>query len=93
MTGMATKSSDDLAFEAMELIRKKNVHFRVQTKGQTWDCTFLPKDEQYAVLTLQTLGIHRINLFPSEKALIASSSSTTNKGSPTSSLRSGRSGH
>ena len=54
MTGMATKSTDDLAFEAMELIRK-NMHFRVQTKGQKWDCTLIPKDEQYAFLTFQTL--------------------------------------
>jgi len=58
--GMAAKSSDDLAFEAVELIRK-NMHFRVQTKGQTWDCTLIPKDEQYTLLLLQKLGIHRTN--------------------------------
>jgi hypothetical protein len=45
MTGMVAKSSDDLAFEAIELIRKKNVHLLVQTKGQTWDCVLIPKDE------------------------------------------------
>ena len=93
MTGMATKSCDDLAFEAMELIRKKNMHFRVQTKGQTWDCTLIPKDEQYAFLTPQTLDIHRTNLFLSEKASITSSSSSLAEGSPASSLRRGRNGH
>ena len=45
MPGIAAKSSDDLAFEAMELIRKKNMHLRVQTNGQTWDCTLISKDE------------------------------------------------
>jgi hypothetical protein len=89
MPGMAAKSSDDLALEAMELIRKKNLHLWVQTKGQTWDCTFLPKDEQYAFLTLQTLGIHRTNLFLSQTALIVSSSSIPTKGSPAPSLKSG----
>lgn len=47
MTGMATKSCDDLAFEAVELIRKKNMAFQVQTKGQTWTCTLAAKNEQY----------------------------------------------
>lgn len=47
MVGLATKSSDDLAFEAIELIRKKHMSFRIQTKGQTWDCTLTPKMEQY----------------------------------------------
>jgi len=93
MAGVATKSTDDLAFEAMELIRKKNMHLWVQTKGQIWDCTLIPKNEQYAFFTLQTLGIHRANLFLSEKALIAGSPSTPAKGSPTSSLNRGRSGH
>jgi hypothetical protein len=46
MAGLATKSCDDLAFEAIELIRK-NMSFRVQTKGHTWDCTLTPKNEQY----------------------------------------------
>lgn len=89
MTGVAIKSTDDLAFEAMELIRKKNLHLWVQTKGQIWDCTLIPKDELYAFLAPQTLGIHRTNLFLSEKALIADSSSTPARGSPTSSLNRG----
>lgn len=55
---MSTKSSDDLAFEAIELIRKKNMNFRVQTKGQTWECTLIPKDEQYVLLSIQTLEVH-----------------------------------
>jgi hypothetical protein len=43
MTG--SKSSDDLAFEAIELIRKKNMKFSVQTHGQKWECTMVPRVE------------------------------------------------
>jgi hypothetical protein len=41
----AAKTSDDLAMEAMELIRRKNIKFSVKTAGQQWACRFSPRDE------------------------------------------------
>jgi hypothetical protein len=41
----AAKTADDLAAEAIELIRKKNIKLSVKTAGKQWACTISPRDE------------------------------------------------
>jgi len=38
-------SNDDLAFEAIRLIREKNVKFRLNVGGSRWSASFTPREE------------------------------------------------
>ena len=39
------KTADDLAAEAIELIRRKNIKLSVRTAGKEWAFTISPRDE------------------------------------------------
>ncbi len=43
---MPHRTSEDLAYEAIELLRKKNVHFTVRAGGHEWTGTIESKAEQ-----------------------------------------------
>jgi hypothetical protein len=39
------KKGEDLASEAIELIRRKNMKLHVVTGGKRWHCSISPRDE------------------------------------------------